>query len=119
MNKINYQIGLDRVIASLNGKTPSLLLHSCCAPCSSYVIEYLSKYFDITVLYSNLNMNYTASLPFSPVRILITSKTSETNIFPSPTSPVLAFSVIVSNTVSRSSSLTINSKRVFGIRSIQ
>ena len=57
MNKINYQIGLDRVIASLNGKTPSLLLHSCCAPCSSYVIEYLSKYFEITVFYYNPNIS--------------------------------------------------------------
>ena len=36
--------------------TPTLLLHSCCAPCSSYVMEYLSKYFSITVLYYNPNI---------------------------------------------------------------
>ena len=36
---------------------PSLLLHSCCAPCSSYVIEYLSNYFNITVLYYNPNIS--------------------------------------------------------------
>ena len=44
MNKINYQKELEkeleRVLAS--GRTPRLLLHSCCAPCSSYVLEYLS-----------------------------------------------------------------------------
>lgn len=37
-------------------KTPSLLLHSCCAPCSSYVITYLTNYFNITVLYYNPNI---------------------------------------------------------------
>lgn len=40
-----------------DGITPSLLLHSCCAPCSSYVLEYLSKYFKITVLYYNPNIS--------------------------------------------------------------
>lgn len=39
---------LERTIAARDG-TPSLLLHSCCAPCSSYVLEYLSRYFQITV----------------------------------------------------------------------
>ncbi len=56
--KINYQKLLDAEIKKLteNGKTPSLLLHSCCAPCSSYVLEYLSEYFKITVLYYNPNI---------------------------------------------------------------
>ncbi len=36
---------------------PTLLLHSCCAPCSSYVLEYLSKYFKITLLYYNPNIS--------------------------------------------------------------
>ena len=57
MNKINYQIQLDKVIASLGDKVPTLLLHSCCAPCSSYVIEYLSQYFSITVFYYNPNIS--------------------------------------------------------------
>lgn len=55
-NKINYQKELDKTIESLKGKKPSLLLHSCCAPCSSYVLEYLSKYFKITVFYYNPNI---------------------------------------------------------------
>lgn len=56
--KINYQKELDKLIASLQKeeKVPTLLLHSCCAPCSSYVLEYLSNYFHITVLYYNPNI---------------------------------------------------------------
>lgn len=59
MNKINYQKILDKEINQIlkDGKTPTLLLHSCCAPCSSYVIEYLSQYFKITVLYYNPNIS--------------------------------------------------------------
>ena len=53
---MNYQIMLDQVIEKLN-YVPKLLLHACCAPCSSYVIEYLSKYFDITILYYNPNID--------------------------------------------------------------
>ena len=53
--KINYQKKLDEIIASLNYR-PKLLLHSCCAPCSSYVITYLDEYFDITILYYNPNI---------------------------------------------------------------
>lgn len=56
MDKINYQVRLDKIIESLNGSRPRLLLHSCCGPCSSYVIEYLSKYFDLTVYYYNPNI---------------------------------------------------------------
>lgn len=58
MNKINYQRELDQVIGRITeeGKRPSLLLHSCCAPCSSYCLEYLSRYFDITVFYYNPNI---------------------------------------------------------------
>ncbi len=55
MQKINYQYKLDGIINSLE-KTPTLLLHSCCAPCSSYCLEYLSNYFSITVLYYNPNI---------------------------------------------------------------
>lgn len=56
--KINYQKQLDELIAELSaaGRRPSLFLHACCGPCSSYVLEYLSKYFQITVLYYNPNI---------------------------------------------------------------
>ncbi len=55
---INYQLLLDSEIQKINdqNRRPTLLLHSCCAPCSSYVLEYLSNYFDITVLYYNPNI---------------------------------------------------------------
>ena len=58
MNIRNYQKELDRLIGQIQkeNKVPSLFLHSCCAPCSSYVLEYLSKYFDITVFYYNPNI---------------------------------------------------------------
>ena len=56
--KINYQKELERTLGEITkeGKVPSLLLHSCCGPCSSYVMEYLSDYFDITVFYYNPNI---------------------------------------------------------------
>lgn len=58
MNKINYQKKLDELINGISeGAVPRLLLHSCCAPCSSYTLEYLSRYFDITVLYYNPNIS--------------------------------------------------------------
>lgn len=58
MIKINYQNELDKIIANLpqNSDKKRLLIHSCCAPCSSYVLEYLSQYFSITVLYFNPNI---------------------------------------------------------------
>ncbi len=58
MNRRNYQKELEQVIAELTeqNKVPRLLLHSCCAPCSSYVLEYLSRYFEITVYFYNPNI---------------------------------------------------------------
>ena len=55
---MNYQKELDKLIERLSkeGQVPKLLLHSCCAPCSSYVLEYLSNYFEITVFYYNPNI---------------------------------------------------------------
>ena len=55
----NYQIILDETINNIvkENKRPKLLLHSCCAPCSSYVLEYLTNYFDITVFYYNPNIS--------------------------------------------------------------
>lgn len=55
--KINYQVKLEEIIKKEEGKMPKLLLHSCCAPCSSYVLEYLSKYFEITIVYYNPNIS--------------------------------------------------------------
>jgi hypothetical protein len=56
--KQNYQKMLENTIAreQAAGRVPSLLLHSCCAPCSSYCLEYLSAYFQITVFYYNPNI---------------------------------------------------------------
>lgn len=55
---MNYQKELDKLIEKLKKeeRVPRLLLHSCCAPCSSYVLEYLSEYFEITVFYYNPNI---------------------------------------------------------------
>lgn len=56
--KENYQLKTDEIIKKISQeeKVPKLLLHSCCAPCSSYVISYLSSYFQITVFYYNPNI---------------------------------------------------------------
>lgn len=56
MNKRNYQKELDNIIQNMDGRK-KLLLHSCCAPCSSYCLEYLTKYFDITIFYYNPNIS--------------------------------------------------------------
>lgn len=58
MNSRNFQKELEKLIAQTQkeGKVPSLFLHSCCAPCSSYVLEYLSQYFEITVFFYNPNI---------------------------------------------------------------
>lgn len=59
MNKVNYQKILENEIETITkeNKVPTLLLHSCCAPCSSYCIEYLSQFFKITVFYYNPNIS--------------------------------------------------------------
>lgn len=94
MNKRNYQKELDDTIEQITkeNRIPTLLLHSCCAPCSSYVLEYLSKYFAITVLYYNPNIyppdeytyrleeqkNLIQAMPFSnPVELVSDTYDSE------------------------------------------
>ena len=69
MNQLNYQKELEKILGKLCGQgdldakvpvessAPTLFLHSCCAPCSSYVLEYLCKYFRITVFYFNPNIS--------------------------------------------------------------
>ena len=58
MNPVDYQRKLDGILCDLEkrGEVPSLLLHCCCAPCSTYVLEYLSNYFRITTFYYNPNI---------------------------------------------------------------
>ena len=73
---MNYQNELEKIIEQNEGKT--LLLHSCCAPCSSYVLEYLSDYFKITILYYNPNISpYTEYLKRKEeqIRLINTIKT--------------------------------------------
>ncbi len=57
-NVVNYQKELDKIIEKIVQEkvVPTLLLHSCCAPCSSYCMEYLRQYFDLTVFYYNPNI---------------------------------------------------------------
>ncbi|MBR1931775.1 MAG: epoxyqueuosine reductase QueH [Lachnospiraceae bacterium] len=65
MNQMNYQKELEKILEALSLKgtqdnvehVPTLFLHSCCAPCSSYCLEYLCKYFAITVFYYNPNIS--------------------------------------------------------------
>ncbi|WP_029230812.1 epoxyqueuosine reductase QueH [Butyrivibrio sp. VCB2006] len=58
MNKRNYSKELENKIAEFEkeGRTPQLLLHACCAPCSSYCLEFLREYFDVTVFFYNPNI---------------------------------------------------------------
>ena len=54
--KINYDLKLQEELMKIGDTKPSLLLHVCCGPCSSYVIKELSEYFHITIYYSNSNI---------------------------------------------------------------
>ena len=85
VQKQNYQKKLEETIAreQKDGRVPTLLLHSCCAPCSSYVLEYLSEYFKITVLYYNPNISPAKNTrPTLPMEIALMGK--------EPVAPVLA-----------------------------
>ena len=55
MNR-NYQKELDRIIQKRGQKVPRVLLHACCGVCSGAVLEYLTEYFDVTVLWYNPNL---------------------------------------------------------------
>lgn len=57
MNRENYQRRLEQILAALPDRDRRLFLHSCCAPCSSYCLEYLRQYFSITVFYYNPNLS--------------------------------------------------------------
>ena len=56
MNKRNYSDEMDRITGELAGKRPALLLHSCCGPCSSSVLERLTENFSVTLLWYNPNL---------------------------------------------------------------
>ena len=57
MNKRNYQLELEKLICEIqDGAAPKLLLQSCCGPCSTYVLEYLLRHFEVTVVYYNPNI---------------------------------------------------------------
>lgn len=58
-NRRNYQKELEKVLEGISpeDKVPTLFLHACCAPCSSYCLEYLSRYFSITLFYYNPNIS--------------------------------------------------------------
>lgn len=59
MNALNYQKKMDSLILKLKGddRTKRVLIHSCCAPCSSYVMEYMSQFFEVTMFFYNPNIN--------------------------------------------------------------
>ena len=52
----SYQLEMEKVLRTLGGTRPKLLLHACCAPCSSATLEGLSAHFDLTILYYNPNI---------------------------------------------------------------
>ena len=56
--KVNYQVELESIIKEISKdrEKPKLLIHSCCGPCSSYVLDYLNNYFDISIFYYNPNI---------------------------------------------------------------
>lgn len=62
--KRNYSKELDSIINEISENKPKLLIHSCCAPCSSYVLEYLSEHFDITLLFYNPNISPKAEFEY-------------------------------------------------------
>lgn len=77
--KENYSNKCEEILNNLNGKK-KLLLHSCCGPCSSYVISYLTKYFDITIFYYNPNIYpYDEYLKRKEEQIKLIDKISKVN----------------------------------------
>lgn len=82
--KQNYQLILNKTIEEIqkSERCPTLLLHSCCAPCSSYVLEYLNRYFDITVFFYNPNITESSEYEKREIELrrLISELPSETDI---------------------------------------
>ncbi len=83
--KRNYSKELEIIIKESSGEKgdkPKLLIHSCCAPCSSYVLEYLSQHFDITLLYYNPNISPKSEFKYrvSELKRLVSEMPLNTNI---------------------------------------
>lgn len=57
MNTANFQKEMEKIIDNVKNDRPRLLLHSCCAPCSSYCLDLLNAYFDIDIIFYNPNMD--------------------------------------------------------------
>lgn len=99
-NKINYQLKLEEILKeeSKNNRAPKLLLHSCCAPCSTYVLEYLTQYFDIDVLYYNPNIHPTEEFYKREKEqerfINLVNKVNEINLIKTDYNPKEYFSVV-------------------------
>lgn len=72
MGKENYQLKLDATLQDIaaGGRVPTLLLHACCAPCASYVLEYLSDYFAVTVWFYNPNIAPEAEYRFREAELV-------------------------------------------------
>ena len=56
-NRVNYDKEMQAVLNDLTGSRPTLLLHACCAPCSSAVLEQLNEHFALSILYYNPNID--------------------------------------------------------------
>ena len=71
-NRINYQLEMEKVLRRLGDTKPTLLLHACCAPCSSATLERLTEHFRLSILYYNPNIYPPAEyhrreeLPYEP-----------------------------------------------------
>lgn len=70
--KQNYSLLLEKTIEKIksSGTKPRLLLHACCAPCSSYVLEYLAEYFDITIFFFNPNISPKSEYDFREAELI-------------------------------------------------
>ena len=89
MQQRNYQRELDALLAGLEvGRRPRLLLHSCCGPCSSYVLEYLAPHFSIDVLFYNPNIQpepeYEKRLYWQEYTIRALGLAGEVRLLPAP-----------------------------------
>ncbi|MBE6863239.1 MAG: epoxyqueuosine reductase QueH [Ruminococcus flavefaciens] len=91
MQKVNYGRLLDDKLAELagSGKKPSLLLHACCAPCSSHTLEFLSGHFDITLYFCNPNISPEEEFDFrlSELKRLVKEMKLDINIIEEPYDP--------------------------------
>lgn len=91
MPKINYGRLLDDKLAQLekNGEKPSLLLHACCAPCSSHTLEYLNSHFDITLYFCNPNISPEEEYAFrlSELKRLVSEMGLDIHIIEEPYDP--------------------------------